>query len=268
MNSHSQRALCTPLPSAIQQLAPQQNGHNSTQTGTVGLCHKRRPDEVSSWAPDDNFWSLGRADLGLHPAELRGPSSLQHYFSGKFGQNCHTTLEVTGSMHLRKDRQHTHKSPISSGWHHACRQHPCCQQYTPDHLAPAAPPHLPLCLYKPSSFPGQCENDGELDPGTDPAENLLFFFLFFFKGLFLTWILSQTRLRAWLHNAYVSTRKPSNEHPWGGQDRCHRYPRHLNELVKQQPPDSRLKSHRASVNWGWHIKNQKNKTRNSYTQVT
>lgn len=91
---------------------------------------------------------------------------------------------------------------------------------------------------------------------------------FFFKGLFLSWILSQTRLRAWLHNAYVSTRKPSNEHPWGGQDRCLRYPRHLNELVKQQPPDSRLKSHRASVNWGWHIKNQKNKTRNSYTQVT
>lgn len=46
MNSHSQRAFRALLPSAIQWLAPQQNRHNSTQTGTVGLCHKRRPDEA------------------------------------------------------------------------------------------------------------------------------------------------------------------------------------------------------------------------------
>lgn len=78
-------------------------------------------------------------------------------------------------MHLGKHMEHTHKSPISSGWHHTSRQHPCCQQYS-DHLAPAAPPHLPLCQYKPSHFPGQCENDGKLDLGTDPAENLPFFF--------------------------------------------------------------------------------------------
>lgn len=47
---------------------------------------------------------------------------------------------------------------------------------TPDHLPLAAHPHLSLCQYKPSCFPGWCENDGEIDPGTDPAENIPFFF--------------------------------------------------------------------------------------------
>lgn len=90
--SHSERALCALLLSAVQQLAPRQNRHNSTQTGTAGLCHERRPDEVSSWAPDDNFWSLGRVDLSLPTSHHKLLSSGDlHPFNTAFQANLAKT---------------------------------------------------------------------------------------------------------------------------------------------------------------------------------
>lgn len=72
-------------------------------------------------------------------------------FSGTTGQNCLAALEVTGSatrpIDLRKDRQHTRESSISSGWRHGSRQHPRCQQH------PWPPP--PGCSSPPLPVPVQ-----------------------------------------------------------------------------------------------------------------
>lgn len=148
--------LCTLLPSAVQQSTPCKMGaiqpklgweDSASRGGLTRSAAKPQLTALYHWG--ELIWVCLPATM---PRWAQGVfTTFKRCFSGIFGQNCHTALEVTGSaarpMDSRKDKQHTHESSISSGWRHGSRQHPCCQQH------PWPPP--PGCSSPPLPVPVQ-----------------------------------------------------------------------------------------------------------------